>query len=936
MSGFIFCVTAAGSALQSDETCVSQAWPHELSELAPDPDLVFGRLDNGFRYVLRKNQNPKDRTAILLNVNAGSLNELDEENGIAHFLEHMVFNGSTHFRPGELIDYFQDIGMSYGGDTNAYTTYEDTVYKIILPASDRKMLEDGLLVIRDYARGALLEQAEIDRERNVILAEMNERNTATFRTYKKRSLFSLEGTLLPQRFAIGRKEVLEGADRELVKGFYDKWYRPGNMFLVMTGDFDTAVAEAVISEQFSTMQGSSEPFTCPDYGSLDHAGLDTFYHYEPDLGYTSVSVEILGNKKPENDSFLLQVKNLRRYMAAQIINFRLEQEREKQQSVLSSSHFYFNSILDRFQQSAVVARTSGANWKPALAAINRIVNQAIEYGFSDEETEMVKDELTGYLKRGVLTQNTRDSLDISHGIVNSLNNNRVIQSPEQEERLYAAPVRETTPQDLRDALREIWVQDVRLVEVVGDARIDGSDPKEVVKQYYRNLQQLEIAEKSIEKLPDFPYLPETGGIEPIKQERLETVDTTRFIYANNTVLNVKKTTFKENSTAVAVHFGDGEKSLPQAGLSLLAEAVVNRSGTGTLRESEISRVLAGKSVNYRFQIGDESLSLAGTALSSDLETLLQVFQAVLLDPGLRIDAYQSAMKRFELMYKGMNSDINGAAMLHLAPFFAGNALTEELPSWEDFKTLGLDDVKAWLLPQFENAPLEISIVGDVEEAEIVALVSRYFGPLAPRKYREMKTEIVPLFPAGESHEVSIELKEDKALVQMAWLTDDFWDIERTRRLHVLAAVIDERLRKLIREKSGESYSPAAFSTSSRIFPGYGKIAVEVMTDVESLDPVIQQIGEVIQSLHDSPVGNDELERSKQPVITSIKELMETNGYWLSNVLSLSTRHPQQLRWPTTLLDDFRSITAADVSRLVDRYMVAERRAVGIIRADRND
>ena len=180
------------------------------------------------------------------------------------------------------------------------------------------------------------------------------------------------------------------------------------------------------------------------------------------------------------------------------------------------------------------------------------------------------------------------------------------------------------------------------------------------------------------------------------------------------------------------------------------------------------------------------------------------------------------------------------------------------------------------------------------------------------------------------------MKEDKALVQMAWLTDDFWDIERTRRLHVLAAVIDERLRKLIREKSGESYSPAAFSTSSRIFPGYGKIAVEVMTDVESLDPVIQQIGEVIQSLHDSPVGNDELERSKQPVITSIKELMETNGYWLSNVLSLSTRHPQQVRWPTTLLDDFRSITAADVSRLVDRYMVAERRAVGIIRADRND
>ncbi len=184
-----------------DKNCNSNDWPHEVSDLQPDPDISFGRLKNGFRYILLKNQYPKDRTAILLNVNAGSLNEEFEESGLAHFLEHMLFNGSTHFKPGELIDYFQDIGMSYGGDTNAYTTYEDTVYKIILPASDQDMLRDGLLVMGDYARGALLQQTEIDRERGVILAEMNERETASFRSYKASTLFSFEGTLLPQRFA---------------------------------------------------------------------------------------------------------------------------------------------------------------------------------------------------------------------------------------------------------------------------------------------------------------------------------------------------------------------------------------------------------------------------------------------------------------------------------------------------------------------------------------------------------------------------------------------------------------------------------------------------------------------------------------------------------------------------------------------------------------
>lgn len=919
----------------NEQSCSSTDWPHELSDLQPDPDILFGRLKNGFRYVLMKNQYPKDRTALLLNVNAGSLHEESEERGLAHFLEHMMFNGSSNFKPGELIDYFQDIGMSYGGDTNAYTTYEDTVYKIILPGSDQEMLRDGLLVMSDYARGALLEQAEIDRERGVILAEMNERETASFRSYKAGTSFSFAGTLLPQRFAIGRKDVLKKADRPQIKKFYDKWYRPENMILVMVGDFSKETAEALIYERFDNLQGSGEKFACPDYGLVNHTGVKTFFHPEPELGYTTVSIEVVRNKSPENDSFLYQVKNLYSYMAARIINYRLEQELEGAHTTMSSARYTSNSTLDRYQNAAITAQ-SGGGWQETLESLNIILKQALQYGFTDEETEMVKKELISHLQRAVQTSETRNSLDLARSIVNSINSNRVIQSPAQEETLYSPVIMNASAADLHRVFREEWPDETRLVKVIGDARIVGGDPGEIIREHYLYLQGQEITARSDMARPVFPYVPEMQAVEPVRREALPIPEANRYIYKNGVVLNLKKTSFKKNTISMAVHFGAGEKSLPAGGLTMLAEAVVNGSGTGTLKESELSMILAGSSVRHRFRVGEESLSLIGQALNSDIDILFQVLQSIVLDPGMRSDVYQSAMKRFDLMYKGLKGDISGGAMLYLEPFFAGNTVTHGLPGKDEFETLTLDDVKQWLLPQFENSTLEISLVGDLEESEIVSLCSKYFGSLPRKDYSEHGPNVLPRFPVRQSYETSMPLAEDKGLVQMAWLTDDYWDIKRTRRLHILAAVIDERLRKLIREESGDSYSPAAFSSNSRIYPGYGRMVIEVMTDGSSLDSVVQQIHQVIQSLHENPVTEDELERSKQPVITSIKDRIKTNDYWLSSVLTLSTRHPDQLKWSQTLVDDFNSISIADLSILIDRYITEERLATGIIRANHGD
>ncbi|MBU1138038.1 MAG: insulinase family protein, partial [Proteobacteria bacterium] len=246
------------------EDCFSTVWAHEKSDLQPDPSLVFGRLDNGLRYVLKKNQEPKNRVAIYLGIQAGSLNESDTERGYAHFLEHMLFNGSIHFPPGKLVEYFQSIGMSFGGDINAHTGFDETVFDVILPSGSKEDIEQGLLVLSDYARGALLLDEEVKRELGVILAEKRSRDSAGYRSQVKEIEFSMKGTLLPERMPIGIVETLEKTDHAAIKRFYDAWYRPENMVLVLVGDFEPDTARALVENRFAPLVGSGPVPTCPD------------------------------------------------------------------------------------------------------------------------------------------------------------------------------------------------------------------------------------------------------------------------------------------------------------------------------------------------------------------------------------------------------------------------------------------------------------------------------------------------------------------------------------------------------------------------------------------------------------------------------------------------------------------------------------------------
>ncbi len=905
--------------------CFSTAWSHEQSDLKPDPSFVFGRLDNGFRYVLKNNTEPKNRVAMSLNIQAGSLSETDEQRGIAHFLEHMLFNGTTHFPPGKLVEYFQSIGMSFGGDTNARTGYDKTVYDINLPNGSSEYIKKGLLVFSDYAHGALLLQTEIDRERGVILAEKRSRDSAGYRAHVKETEFSMKGTMLPLRMPIGILETINGANHAIMKSFYDAWYRPENMVLVMVGDFDPQAVQSLVEQQFTSLAGVGDKPECPDFGQMIRDDLEFFYHYESEMGITETSIESMWNVKPVNDSFALRVKELTRYVGSKILQYRLDELARKSDTPFTSANTYAGRFLQRFAYASISANSDPEKWKETLAGIENTLRQALVYGFTEDELQRVKKELLAELESEVLTANSRNSKKLTATIIRNVNNNRVMQSPKQERELIAPVLQKMSLAEVETNFRETWSNSNRMVKVSGNAVIEEKDPLAVILASYKSAEKEQVSAFKGESLQEFPYL-RFENIQAIKSKKeFPDINAKRFVFGNNVVLNLKKTSFQENELQISANFGLGKSSEPVPGLAHLSEAVIGQSGTATLSKSALDRIVGGSSVELNFRINPASFSWQGKALNKDTELLFQVVQSVLADPGIDADAFRVSMDRFKQSYDKMETDVRSAMALRGDKFLAGENRFFGLPPWTEFSKIKSEQIQKWIFPAAENSALEISIVGDFDEKKVVTLAEKYFSVLPKRSEQEMPAREVS-FPESESLALTVPSSIDQGMLVLAWKTDDFWDINQTRGLHLLAEIFSDKVRRVIREKLSAAYSPRVYNVSSKIYKDYGIMQAVLIVDPQQIEMLKKEVLKISHDMWKGKITETELERARGPMLTSLKDMVRSNRYWLKSVLVMSTRNPEQLLWPTTILQDFKRYSLEDIKILGARYLKPEKAA----------
>lgn len=910
-------------------------WAHDASDLKPDAAIVWGRLDNGLRYAIRPNAEPKDRVSLRLLVLAGSFHETEAERGLAHFLEHMAFNGTTHFPPGQLVEYFQRLGLEFGADTNASTGFERTLYKLELPKHDPASIEEGFRALRDYADGMLLGPDEIERERGIILSEKRDRDSVEFRAMMAEYEFVLGSTLVPRRLPIGEDAVIRGATRQQFLDFYRSWYRPERMAVVVVGQIKPADVAPLIAAAFGSLRAPGTPPRAePELGHV--ATTETVVaklHHDPELSRTSIALQTVTPCEREPDTAATRVRDLPRGIACAIVNRRLSELAKKDGAPFTGASTNVGEMFDLVRNATIdVTASKPELWREALAVIEQELRRALEFGFQPAELrEIVANELNN-LDESVKQAATRRSPGLAEEIAEAIGDERVVTDAVADRDLFRPALEKITVEDCLRALREAWSAPGRLIFVSGNLPL--ANPQEEIADAYAKsaavkLQATARIEESAWAYTDF-------GAPGAIAARREVADLgiTEVEFANGVKLNLKKTDFQAAEIHLSVRLGGGMLTLPadKPGLNLFFNAAARAMGLGRHSIDDLRRILAGRSVGAGFSAANDSFVLSGSTKPDDLELELQLLAAFATDPGFRPEAERLIRRGLAQHFQRLTHVPDGPVQLELSRLLASGDHRFGLPSEETIARYTMDDLRAWITPALRDSAIEIGVVGEIDPERTIALVAKTFGALPRRTakpaYAAERKVGVPARGFEERRTVQTEIP--RGLLLLFWPTADAWDAPRARRLGVLAAIFEDRLRVKVREGLGGAYSPGAGNSSSDTFTGYGYLSARVDVDPAMTDAILSAVREIAESLRTGGVTEDELARAKQPILTSLDESIRTNGYWLGAVLSAAQEQPIRLDWSRTRRTDTESISKADIDALAAGYLRREREIVFVV------
>ncbi len=498
-------------------------------------------------------------------------------------MEHMVFNGSRNFPPGELIKYFQSIGMSFGADANAHTAMQETVYKLQVPTTDMKVVERGFVVLEDFLDGALLLEEEVDGERGVILKEKTARDSESFRASQRRVRFLLSGS----RFVyptIGTEEVIKGADANILRGFYDAWYRPELAVLIAVGDFDVRTVEGLVKKVFAKAGPRAERPAIPAWGDMRLKGVNAYYDRRS--GTTGMLVvEAIHPRRHERDSLAVQRAMLDEQLAAHMMQARLMTLANREDSPMLKSFTYFTEAFGQMPDARMMAMPRKGRWEESLSLLENELRRALEFGFTKPELMRAKKFFANYFKQGVKRELSRDNSDIANEIVLCMNQDRVYQSPQQTLDVFTPMLATVVLDDVNKSFRSAWGAGNRIVSLSGvDLKADVS-PEMAILTAWNKAARAEVKPWKGEAEVKFPYLTVPGKPGNVLERLHETSQAAPYTYqridfANGVSLLMKPTDVEKNRVQISLEFGPGTVSMDDRGQALARFSldVLNQGG----------------------------------------------------------------------------------------------------------------------------------------------------------------------------------------------------------------------------------------------------------------------------------------------------------------------------------------------------------------------
>ena len=917
-------------ALQTDGEV---PWLYEGSDVPVDEQWLFGEMDNGLRYAVRRNGVPPRQVSIRVRIDAGSLHERQWEQGYAHLLEHLLFRESKYLGQAEAIAAWQRLGATFGSDANAETSPTHTAYKLDIPNIDRAKLDESFKLLSGMIREPVLSEENVAAERPIVLAEKRERGGASQRVadLTRRTFFA--GQRLATRNPIGTIETLEGANAPQIQEFYDRWYRPENTVIVVAGDADPKVLAGLVEKWFGEWEGTGEPAAAPDFGDpVAPEGPDVMASNGWPIGELAVGVEpdlprsltyaVMRPWRQVQDTIVYNEGLLLDAIAQAIINRRLEERARG-----GGSFLYAQVQQDDISRSTDATFVTFApltnDWEAALNDVRSVIQDAITYPPTQEEIDREVAEFDVVFVNQVEQASVEAGSRLADNLVNAVDIRETVASSQTVLDVFRGMKHRQTPEEILERTQKLFegdvVRSVYVTPAIGEA--DAEQLKLALASEVEVDGSARLASQTI-SFEELPPIGEPGAI--IEEGPLGILEVEKVEFDNGVSALLWANDAEPGRVTVRVRFGAGYRAFDESNAvyAPLGEMALVGSGLGELGQNEIDRLATGRKLGFDFAIDDAVFTFTAQTRSSDVADQLYLFAAKLGMPRWDADPVIRSKAAGELAYNTFSTSPGGILNRDLEYLVTDKDPRFATPTPEDLAGVTPERFREVWEPLLKQGPIEVLVFGEFDRDEIVEKLRTTFGALPPRE--RIPTEVairIPSFPEENTEATVLRHRGDanQAAAVIAWPTGGGMSrIRESRQLEILTQLFNNRLLEALREKAGASYSPQVFSKWPTDVASGGRITALAQLEPDFVPIFFAEADRIAKDLAKNPPSADEIDRVTGPLGQLIRRASTGNQFWLFNLEGAST-DPQRVELLRTLLADYSQTSPQIMQFLADRY-----------------
>ena len=902
-----------------------------LSERIPfDAAVTTGTMPNGLEYYIRKNTRPEKRVSLRLAVKAGSVDEENDQQGLAHFLEHMAFNGTRRFKPGELIAALESTGARLGPHVNAYTSFDETVYMFTLPTDKADVVQKGVQALADFAGGMSLDPAEIDKERGVVVEEWRGGLGAGSRLRDQQIPVLFFESKYAERLPIGKPEILKGFKPERLRAFYTKWYRPDRMAVVAVGDIDVKEMQALLEKEFGVLPKPTG--TAPDrtYNVPLHSELLVKVATDPEA--TQSSVTMIGKRKHEaEDTVGAYRRDLVRRLAFGMLNERFDDLSRRPDAQFLAAGASEGGLSPTTATVSLSASVQEGKIPAGLSAIVIEANRAVQHGFGAAELDRAKKRITAAYDRAYAERDKTESSAYVQEYVNHFLEGEPSPGIAYERSMVQSLLPGITAAETTAAARQMFSDESRVILAVSPKKEGLTVPTEA---------ELRASVVSAEKVAVTPWNdsaataalmsrdPAPGAVKGRRE--IPELGVTVVQFSNGVEGWFKSTDFKNDEVLFGLVSPGGSSLAPEATFieATLASGFAQLSGAGGHRAVDLRKLLAGKTAAAQPFISSSSHGISASSNPANIETALQLVHLWFTAPGNDTDAYALLKKNLEniVLNRDRSPDIafgEKVAEVNTSGHYSSRPLTLNRVS-----ALSREAMTSFYADRFKNAAdFTFFMVGTFKLDETLPLVAKYVGSLpsagkAAATFKDMGVA----FPKTIVREQVLRGREPRARTIMSFYAEPPLEENEQSRVEAATEVLEIALRDILREELGETYGVSVGLAQPLPQRGAGAIRVSFGGAPDKIDSMVERVMKEVQRLQQEGPTEDLTNRAKETARREHETALKQNGYWLGRFQSakLLGRDPKLILTREARID---AITPQNVHEMFKKYFPMDRYTV---------